>query len=113
MNGWKLLRSLLALASLALPATLAHAGSDAARSSDSLPSRQILVMLKVAPQHLRPGSAYAGNGFSGRYGDTASLAARRKTADDIARKNGFTVVDGWPMPLLGVDCYVMRLADGV
>jgi len=71
------------------------------------PARQILVMLKVAPNHFRPGAAY-----SGTYGDTASLAARRRTAQAIARKYGLTLVDGWPMPLLQVDCYVMRVPEG-
>ncbi len=69
-------------------------------------------MLKVTPQHLRPGSAYAGN-FGARYGDSLSLSAGHRTAENIARKNGFTVVDGWPMPLLGVDCYVMRISPGI
>ncbi len=55
----------------------------------------------------RPGSAYAGG-----YGDTASQAMRRRMAQGVARKYGFALVDGWPMPLLGVDCYVMRVADG-
>ena len=70
MTGWKLLRYLLALASLAVQATLAQAIADPARSTDPLPSRQILVMLKVTPEHLRPGSAYAGN-FGARYGDSS------------------------------------------
>jgi hypothetical protein len=65
-------------------------------------------MIKAPPQHFRPGAAYGG-----AYGDTASLAMRKRTAQTIARKNGFTLVDGWPMPLLGVDCYVMRVPDGV
>lgn len=73
----------------------------------AVPARQILVMLKAPPQHFRPGSAYGGT-----YGDSASLVMRKRTAQSIAKKNGFTLVDGWPMPLLGVDCYVMRIADG-
>jgi hypothetical protein len=95
---------LLALASaLAVPA---GALADPA-TANVAPARQILVMLKAPPQHFRPGSSYGGS-----YGDTASLAMRNRTARGIARKNGFTLVDGWPMPLLGVDCYVMRVADG-
>jgi subtilisin family serine protease len=73
-----------------------------------VPSRQILVMLKVAPQHFRPEASYGG-----RYGDAASLAERRRAAERIARDNGLTVMDGWPMPLLGVDCYVMQVPDGL
>jgi subtilisin family serine protease len=75
--------------------------------ASAVPARQILVMLKAPPQHFRPGSSYGGS-----YGDTASLAMRNRTARGIARKNGFTLLDGWPMPLLGVDCYVMQVADG-
>ena len=106
MIPWRILRCLLAAALLAAPLGMAQAAS--ADPSAALPSRQILVMLKMPPQHFRPGAAYGG-----RYGDTAALAARRRTAESVAQKNGFTVVDGWPMPLLGVDCYVMRLPGGV
>lgn len=95
---------LLALVSIATPVGSA--------SAQSLPSRQILVMLKVAPDHLRIGSSYAG-GASSDYGGTISQSARHRTAEGIARKNGFTLVDGWPMPLLGVDCYVMGVAPQV
>jgi subtilisin family serine protease len=73
----------------------------------AIPARQILVMLKVPPQHFQPGKSYGGS-----YGDTASLVMRNRTAQSIARNNQFEVVDGWPMPLLGVDCYVMRIGDG-
>ena len=70
-------------------------------------------MLKASPQHLRQGGGYAGSGYGGRYGDPTALAARRRAAESIARKNGLEVVDGWPMPTLGVDCYVMRLSAGL
>jgi subtilisin family serine protease len=70
--------------------------------------RRILVMLKMAPPHFRPGVAYGGS-----YGDAAAMAARRRVAAGIARRNGLTLVDGWPMPLIGVDCYVMRVPDGM
>jgi subtilisin family serine protease len=112
MNGRTLLRFVLALVLMATPAMLVRAGAAPAKAADQLPARQILVMLKVAPEHLRPGSTYSGAG-SGHYGDAASMAGRRGTAESIARKNGFTLVDGWPMPLLGVDCYVMRLSPGI
>jgi hypothetical protein len=73
----------------------------------SAPAREILIMLKVPPEHFRPGGSYGGG-----YGDTASQAMRKRTARGIARMNGFTLVDGWPMPLLGVDCYVMQIGEG-
>jgi hypothetical protein len=72
------------------------------------PTRQILVMLKMAPEHYRPDSSYGG-----AYGDNAAIAARRRIALGIARKNGLELVNGWPMPLLGVDCYIMQVPDGM
>lgn len=72
------------------------------------PTRQILVMLKMAPNHYRPDS-----GYGGAYGDTTSIAARRRIAQGIARKNGLELIDGWPMPMLGVDCYVMQVPGGM
>ena len=113
MTRLRLFRCLLAGAALALSSAAANAQPKQADAADVLPSRQILVMLKVAPAHLRVGGAYAVGAIGGRYGDPASLAARRRTAESIARKNGFTLVYGWPMPLLGVDCYVMRLPTGL
>ena len=70
--------------------------------------RQILVMLKMAPPHYRPGGSYGGS-----YGDTTAMTARRRLAAGIARRNGLKLVDGWPMPLIGVDCYVMRVPAGM
>jgi subtilisin family serine protease len=112
MSRWYHWAWLLATAPVAAAGAMATAQTQLQASSDALPSREILVMLKIAPQHLHAGSAYRSDGSVGRYGDPASVAARRRTAESIARKNGFTVVEGWPMPLLGVDCYVMRLASG-
>jgi len=105
VTRWRALRCLFAAAALA---PLAGHWSAKATASDSVPSRQILVMLKMSPQHLHVGGAYGG-----RYGDASAWAARRRTAQSLAENNGFTLVDGWPMPLIGVDCYVMRVSAGV
>jgi hypothetical protein len=72
------------------------------------PAHQILVMLKMAPEHYRPDS-----GYGGAYGETMTITARRRIAQGIARKNGLELVDGWPMPMLGVDCYVMQVPGGM
>lgn len=112
MKLWKLLPSLLAAALFAVAPARANAVA-ATGAAQSVPSRQILVMLKVPPEHLHVGSAYAGTAAGGSYSDSSAWAARRRIAENIARKNGFTLVDGWPMPLLGVDCYVMRLSTGL
>ena len=93
------LLSLFALVGLAAIVP-AHGQGRAAVAED----RQILVMLDLAPAHFRPGGSYAGS-----YGDAQSSTARRRIARDIAKKNKLELIDGWPMPLLGVDCFVMQV----
>jgi len=61
-------------------------------------------MVKMAPPHFRPNQSY-----SGAYGDVTAQAMRLRTARAIARRNGLELLDGWPMPVLGVDCFVMRV----
>jgi len=70
-------------------------------------SRAILVMLRMPAAHFRPNARYGGN-----YDDRAAQEARRRVAAEIARDNGLELVEGWPMPLIGVDCYVMRIPEG-
>jgi subtilisin family serine protease len=70
--------------------------------------RQILVMLRLSPDHYRPNAAYGGS-----YGDSLTTSMRRRAAEQIARRYHLALVgDGWPMPALGVDCFVMRVPDG-
>jgi len=54
------------------------------------------------PDHFHPGGNYADS-----YGDGAGAAARRRIAQKIASAHGLTVVTNWPIPLAGVDCFVM------
>jgi len=103
-HGW--LRFCLALCGVAALGAMTPGHTQERPTADA--DRQILVMLKMAPPHYRPGAAYGGS-----YGDSAAMAARRRLAARIARRNGLTLVDGWPMPLIGVDCYVMRVPDGM
>lgn len=103
-RGW--FRLCLALCGMAALAVVKPGFSQERSPGDS--DRQILVMLKMAPPHYRPGGSYGGS-----YGDTTAMAARRRLAAGIARRNGLKLVDGWPMPLIGVDCYVMRVPDGM
>lgn len=102
----KLIRSLLALCLAAMMLLQPAAPAQAADSADA--SRRILVMLKMPPNHYRPGSAY-----SGSYGAASTQGARNRIAAKIARRHNFTLVDNWPMPLIGVDCFVMALPDGL
>ena len=91
----------LAVLSPGLPTPTARAAEAAE------PSRQVLVMLNMPPEHFRPGGDY-----SGGYGDGSGLRARRRVADRLARTYGLTRVDNWPMPILGVDCFIMSVAPG-
>src|SRR6185369_2252313 len=65
---------------------------------------QILVMIRMAPAHFRPGTAYDGD-----YGGPQAESARKRLAKRIARHHDLALVDGWPMPLLDVDCFVMEV----
>ena len=64
-------------------------------------------MLKLPPEHFRPDVAY-----SGGYGADMGRASRRALASRLAREHGLVMVTDWPMPLLGVDCYVMKIPPG-
>ena len=69
-------------------------------------SRDILVMLNLPPPHLQPGG-----GYSGRYGAGAAQTARVRLARRISREHRLEFIESWPMPLLGVDCIVMRVPE--
>ena len=102
------MKSILAAGLLALCATLpAQAGPPAPASNagqvEAAASRQLLVMLRLPPQHYHPDAAYAG-----RYPNDSGRAARRRAAAELAQAHGLKLVDDWPMPVIGVDCYVME-----
>lgn len=69
--------------------------------------REILVMLRLSADHYRPDA-----GYGGAYGDGLMRAARRGAALRIAKRHQLDLVDGWAMPLMGLDCYVMRVRPG-
>ncbi len=69
--------------------------------------QQVLVFLRLPPAHFRGNSDYTGS-----YGDGLGRMARQRLAAGLARKQGLTLVTGWPMPVLGVDCYVMEVPAG-
>lgn len=72
------------------------------------PASQVLVMLRVAPAHLR-----AAEGYAPSYAIAADEPARRRIARALARQYRLQWVDSWPMPALGLDCFVMRIAPGM
>jgi subtilisin family serine protease len=67
---------------------------------------QILVMMRLPAPHYRPDASYGG-----QYIDDSGKGARRRRAEALAKQYGLAMVDDWPMPLLGLDCYVMRYPE--
>ena len=80
----------------------ADAGADAAAVVD----RQLLLMLRVPPPHFRPEAGYGGG-----YRDAPGRDARRRIARSLARAHGLRLIDDWPMPALGLDCFVMEASS--
>ena len=78
----------------------ADADHDAAAT---VVDRQLLLMLRVPPPHFRPEAAYGGG-----YRDAPGRDARRRVARSLARAHGLRLLDDWPMPALGLDCFVME-----
>jgi len=75
--------------------------------ADATPEREILVMLRQAADHYRPTGDYAGP-----YGDQLGQSGRERIARRIAHRHGLTLAGNWPMPMIGVDCFVMVVPDG-
>ena len=80
--------------------------APAAESAAAAPSR-VMVMLRLGAEHYRAGGDYGGS-----YGDAMGEKARLRLARKIAREHGLSVVESWPMQLVGVDCVVMEVRDG-
>jgi len=98
---------LVALALAALAAALQPEASYAKDAAAGSPDRQILVMVRIAPNHYRPTGDYGG-----AYGDQTAQSTREHLARRVARQYGLKLVDNWPMPTIGVDCFVMVVPDG-
>ena len=64
-------------------------------------------MVQHPPDHFRPNGGYGGG-----YGDGDLQGSRERLARGIARDHGLTFIDGWPMPMIGVDCFIMAVPDG-
>jgi subtilisin family serine protease len=97
----------LMLALFALVPLLAALASLPARAQAEDASRQLLVMLQLPKAHYRPDSSYAGS-----YGDGVGLQSRKLVAEALAHEHELQLLSEWPMPLAGVDCFVMRLPAG-
>ena len=83
---------------------------SAARSypEDEAVQSQLLVMLRMPAPHFRPDLAYGSN-----YAMRVGQDARTRIAEAIAGEYGLRVIDNWPMPSLGVDCFVMEVQGNV
>lgn len=81
--------------------------TDAAMVPASPPDRRVLIMFaENFTSHYRPEA-----GAVGGYGARAGGAQARK-AQALAKEYGLSVVTDWPMPALGVRCFVAELAAG-
>ena len=89
------------LATMSVGAAAATVAKDASAGA-AITDQQILVMVRMAPAHFHPGA-----GYDGDYGGPQAESARKRLAKRIARRHDLALVDGWPMPLLDVDCFVM------
>jgi subtilisin family serine protease len=94
----------LCLAALGGRTLAAPAGAPPVPAEDA---REVLVLLRAAPPHYGPGGAYGD-----AYDDTQGRGSRHRIAERLARAHGLTLVTDWPMPLLGLDCYVMAAPAG-
>ncbi|HTQ00484.1 MAG TPA: S8 family serine peptidase, partial [Casimicrobiaceae bacterium] len=77
------------------------------QSTPASPGRQVLVMLHAASPHFRPDAAYGG-----AYDAAVGRAAQLRVAQRLAGEYELTIVSSWPMPALGVDCFVMEAHGG-
>ena len=82
----------------------AHAANAAGSVAPAEAEQQLLVLLNLPPPHFRPDGNY-----SAGYADAAGNAARRRVAASLARSNGLNLVTDWPLPILGLDCYVIEV----
>lgn len=86
----------------ATPAT-----AQAASGPAIAPERQIMIMVRHAPDHFRPNAGYGGG-----YGGDMARSSRDRLARAIARQYGLALVDDWPMPMVGIDCFIMAVPTG-
>lgn len=100
MRGW------VAIAlSLLVAGTVRAAEARADAGLAELDARhQVLVLLNMPAQHFRPDTSYTGG-----YEVAVDSRGRRRIAIDIAARQRLKLVDAWPMPMLGLDCFVMAV----
>ena len=100
------MRALILAAALCGFAAVAGAAppSAEAAATGTDPQQQVLVLLRLPAAHFRADGNYASG-----YADASGRAARRRVAEALARTHGLVLATAWPMPVVGLDCYVMEL----
>lgn len=81
--------------------------AQAAHAEEAAPPPQVMAMLHLPPPHYR-----ADGNYGGAYRTDPARQARRAVALELAKRYHLTLVADWPMPVLGVDCYVFTLGPG-
>jgi len=71
-------------------------------------AHEVLVMLRLPPLHFRPDAGYVGG-----YATQSGSAARKRIAEELAAQFKLRIVGNWPMPALGVDCFVMEAPESL
>ena len=105
MRGGAIRRWILAALIALMGTPLAWAGEPSASAPRVAEIRQqVLVLLRLPPNHLRGAADYGDN-----YNDAMGRSARRRFAGRLARAHGLALANDWAMPLIGVDCYVMAV----
>src|SRR5678815_483620 len=102
--SWRRALVLLALCTVPFAARTEPVG-DAAGTAGAT-QREVLVMLRLPPLHFRPDAGYVGG-----YSTQSGSAARQRTAEDLAARFKLRIVSNWPMPALGVVCFVMEAPE--
>ena len=92
---------------LALCLTLVAAAAEpvaAPTAADASTPQQVLVLLNLPSAHFRADGNYAS-----AYAASMGSAARSRLALSLARAHGLSLSNRWPMPILGLDCFVMEV----
>ena len=91
---------------LLLLLALCSGGAFAGTASHDDPTREVLLMLRTPAVHATPEAGYIGD-----YRNAPGHKARARIARSLATAHGLTMQTDWPMPALGLDCYVLQAQD--
>ena len=86
----------------ASPALAEGAATPSAPASEKADGPRVMVMLNLGADHFS-----AAGDYGGPYGDAMREQARLRIAKKIASAHGLTVLESWPMQMIGVDCVIM------